>query len=86
MLVIRSVQDQPAYANAVQIGDPTAAGNTCDDANDANGCIFTLNLLTPAVTEAEITAAVAGISAGAGAAAGGAGMSKQPSSRRDPQD
>ncbi len=44
----------------IQIGDPTAAGNTCDDANDAVGCIFTLNLLTPAVTEAEIKAAVAG--------------------------
>jgi hypothetical protein len=28
-----------------QIGDPTAAGNTCNDANDPNGCIFTLGLI-----------------------------------------
>ncbi|KAI0030431.1 hypothetical protein K488DRAFT_54281 [Vararia minispora EC-137] len=46
-----------------QIGDPTAKGNSCDDANDATGCIFTQNLLTPAATANEITAAVAGISA-----------------------
>ncbi|EAQ87582.1 hypothetical protein CHGG_04201 [Chaetomium globosum CBS 148.51] len=50
-----------------EIGDPTAAGQTCNDIDDANGCIFTLNLLTPAVTEDEIQAAVAGIDAGAGA-------------------
>ncbi|AEO66384.1 uncharacterized protein THITE_34021 [Thermothielavioides terrestris NRRL 8126] len=41
-----------------QIGDPTAKGNTCDDANDPKGCIFTLNLLTPAVSEADIQAAL----------------------------
>jgi len=39
-----------------RIGDPTAKGNTCDDENDAQGCIFTLNLLVPDVTEAEILA------------------------------
>lgn len=39
-----------------QIGDPTAKGNSCDDANDAQGCIFTLNLLVPDATEAEILA------------------------------
>ncbi|KAK4098341.1 hypothetical protein N658DRAFT_509678 [Parathielavia hyrcaniae] len=50
-----------------ELGDPTAAGNTCNDENDAAGCIVTLNLLTPAVTEEEILAAVAGIDAGAGA-------------------
>ena len=33
-----------------QIGDPTAKGNTCDDANDPVGCIFTQNLLVPDVT------------------------------------
>jgi len=38
------------------IGDPTAKGNTCDDENDAQSCIFTLNLLVPDVTEAEILA------------------------------
>ncbi|KAK7469142.1 hypothetical protein VKT23_003632 [Stygiomarasmius scandens] len=53
-----------------QIGDPTAAGNTCDDANDPNGCIFTQNLLVPDATEDEINAAVAGVSAGAGASSG----------------
>jgi hypothetical protein len=40
-----------------KIGDPTAKGNTCDDANDPVGCIFTQNLLVPDVTEAEINAA-----------------------------
>jgi hypothetical protein len=38
------------------IGDPTAKGNTCDDANDANGCINTLNLLVPDATAEEINA------------------------------
>ncbi|EJF63176.1 hypothetical protein DICSQDRAFT_82592 [Dichomitus squalens LYAD-421 SS1] len=45
-----------------KIGDPTAKGNTCDDANDANGCIFTQNLLVNDATEDEINQAVAGIS------------------------
>ncbi|KAF9267502.1 hypothetical protein L218DRAFT_691850 [Marasmius fiardii PR-910] len=45
-----------------QLGDPTAKGNSCDDANDANGCINTLNLLVPDVTDDEIKAAVAGVS------------------------
>ncbi|KAF4590098.1 hypothetical protein EYR40_009502 [Pleurotus pulmonarius] len=55
-----------------QIGDPTARGNTCDDANDPNGCIFTLNLLVPDATPEEIQAAVAGVTApDAGAGAGG---------------
>lgn len=40
-----------------KIGDPTAKGNTCDDANDPVGCIFSQNLLVPDVTEAEINAA-----------------------------
>ena len=53
----------------IQLNDATAKGNTCDDANDAVGCIFTLNLLTPAVTENDIKAAVAGAG---GAAAGNA--------------
>lgn len=67
-----------------EIGDPTGAGNTCDDANDAVGCIFTLNLVTPAVSDAEIQAAVAAAggaggaaNAGAGAAAGGAAACEQ---------
>lgn len=52
--------------------DNTGKGNTCDDANDAAGCIVSQNLLVPDVTEAEIATAVAGVSAGAGAAAGAA--------------
>ncbi|KAH8824937.1 hypothetical protein DL96DRAFT_1466823 [Flagelloscypha sp. PMI_526] len=58
-----------------QIGDPTAKGNTCDDANDAVGCIVSQNLLVKDATEAEITAAVGGAAAGgaaSGAAASGA--------------
>ena len=39
-----------------QIGDPTAKGNTCDDANDPVGCIFTQNLLVEDATEDEINA------------------------------
>ncbi|KKY31566.1 hypothetical protein UCDDA912_g08487 [Diaporthe ampelina] len=48
--------------------DNTGAGNTCDDADDAVGCIISQNLLVADVTEDEIAAAVAGVSAGAGAA------------------
>ncbi|KAI1333001.1 hypothetical protein F5Y16DRAFT_1160 [Xylariaceae sp. FL0255] len=40
------------------IGDPTGAGNTCDDANDAVGCIFTQNLLVEDASADEINAAV----------------------------
>ncbi|KAH7411432.1 hypothetical protein BKA64DRAFT_639068 [Cadophora sp. MPI-SDFR-AT-0126] len=54
-----------------EIGDPTGAGNTCDDADDAEGCIFTQNLLVNDATEDEINAAVAGVAVGAGAAANG---------------
>lgn len=49
-----------------QVGDPTGAGNTCDDANDPNGCIFTQNLLVPDATEDEINAAVGGAANNAG--------------------
>lgn len=41
------------------IGDPTAAGHTCDVATDTVGCIFTQNLLVEDATPAEISAAVA---------------------------
>ncbi|KIX02544.1 uncharacterized protein Z518_08485 [Rhinocladiella mackenziei CBS 650.93] len=50
------------------IGDPTAQGNSCDDPNDPEGCIFTQNLLIEDATEDEINAAVAA-SGSAGAAA-----------------
>ncbi|KAF5872175.1 uncharacterized protein Bfra_005529 [Botrytis fragariae] len=45
------------------LGDPTAAGNTCDDEADSPGCIFTQNLIVNDATADEITAAVAGVSA-----------------------
>ena len=48
-----------------EIGDPTAKGNSCDDANDQLGCIFTQNLLVDDATTDEINAAVSGISASA---------------------
>jgi len=51
------------------IGDPTAAGNTCDTADDEPGCIFTENLLVDDATAEEISAAVAGVSATAAASA-----------------
>ncbi|MCJ1441999.1 MAG: hypothetical protein MMC23_002491 [Stictis urceolatum] len=49
-----------------KVGDPTGAGNTCDDANDAAGCIFSQNLLVEDASASEIAAAVS--SAGASAA------------------
>ncbi|KAF8158348.1 hypothetical protein B0H34DRAFT_451650 [Crassisporium funariophilum] len=42
------------------IGDPTAKGNTCNVADDLDGCIFTQNLLVPDATADEIDAAAAG--------------------------
>ncbi|KAG6811632.1 hypothetical protein H0H92_006501 [Tricholoma furcatifolium] len=45
------------------LDDSTGKGNTCDDANDPVGCIFTQNLLVDDATAAEIGAAVAGITA-----------------------
>lgn len=39
-----------------KIGDPTAKGNTCDVADDTEGCIFTQNLLVEDATEDEINA------------------------------
>ena len=70
--------DDPASSilTCVQIGDPTAAGFTCDNEDDA-GCINTLNLLTPATSEDDIQAAVADIAgAGNNNAAAGKGKGK----------
>ncbi|KAK7756751.1 hypothetical protein SLS62_001194 [Diatrype stigma] len=56
-------------------GDPndaTGAGNTCDEADDKEGCIFTQNLLVEDATADEIEAAVAAGGAGANAGAGAA--------------
>lgn len=41
------------------VNDNTGAGNSCDDQDDPEGCIFTQNLLVPDVTPEEIDAAVA---------------------------
>ncbi|KAJ7347175.1 hypothetical protein DFH08DRAFT_158280 [Mycena albidolilacea] len=49
--------------------DSTGKGNTCDDANDAIGCIVSQNLLVPDATADEINSAVAGVSAATTAAA-----------------
>ncbi|KAL1950230.1 hypothetical protein VTO73DRAFT_5354 [Trametes versicolor] len=53
--------------------DNTGKGNSCDDANDAAGCIFTQNLLVADATADEITAAVAGVSASSGTATSSSG-------------
>jgi hypothetical protein len=45
---------------------------TCDDANDAVGCIFTENKLTPLASKDDIAKAVAGVKAGGAAAAAAA--------------
>jgi hypothetical protein len=51
------------------LNDNTGKGNTCDDANDPNGCIFTQNLIVDDATADEINAAVAGVSSSASAGA-----------------
>ncbi|KAJ7644078.1 hypothetical protein FB45DRAFT_735408 [Roridomyces roridus] len=53
--------------------DNTGKGNTCDDANDAVGCIFSQNLLVEDATADEITAAVAGIGSAASSGAATSG-------------
>ncbi|GME27314.1 hypothetical protein GTA08_BOTSDO10749 [Neofusicoccum parvum] len=53
-----------------QVGDTTGAGNSCDDANDAVGCIFSQNLLVEDASADEINAAVADVTASGAAAAG----------------
>ena len=45
------------------VNDNTGKGNSCDDANDPTGCIFSQNLLVEDATVDEINAAVAGTSA-----------------------
>lgn len=44
--------------------DSTGKGNSCDDLDDPEGCIFSKNLLVKDVTPEEITAAVGGAGAG----------------------
>ncbi|KAI0600083.1 hypothetical protein F4775DRAFT_91153 [Biscogniauxia sp. FL1348] len=54
-----------------EIGDQTGAGNTCDDANDKEGCIFTQNLLVEDATADEIDQAVAAAGGNASGSANG---------------
>jgi hypothetical protein len=51
------------------LSDDTGRGNTCDNANDPVGCIFTLNLLVDDATAAEIEAAVGGTAVGGASSA-----------------
>ncbi|EOO01067.1 hypothetical protein UCRPA7_3403 [Phaeoacremonium minimum UCRPA7] len=62
------------------LNDATAAGNTCDDPDDAVGCIISQNLLVPDVTEDEIAAAVAGVSTGVAAGNAASNATAQPAS------
>jgi hypothetical protein len=69
---IAAIGGDPTLANEAstfapgEIGDPTAAGNTCDDANDKNGCIKTLKLRVDDLSADEIATAVAGAGAAQG--------------------
>jgi hypothetical protein len=75
---IAAVGGDPALANEAstfapgKVGDPTGAGNTCDDADDKAGCINSQNLRVDDLSAAEITAASAGGAGAAGSAAGNA--------------
>jgi hypothetical protein len=77
---IASVGGDPALANEAstfapgELDDPTAAGNTCNDENDDEGCINSLGLRVDDLSADEIAAAVAdvGQAADAEAAAPGA--------------
>ncbi|GAW19897.1 hypothetical protein ANO14919_093900 [Xylariales sp. No.14919] len=53
-----------------EIGDPTGAGNTCDEDDDPVGCIFTQNLLVEDASAQEIDDAVAAAGGSAGGDAG----------------
>ncbi|KAF1973363.1 hypothetical protein BU23DRAFT_554360 [Bimuria novae-zelandiae CBS 107.79] len=73
---IGAIGGDPTLANEAstfapgQIGDQTAAGNTCDDDQDNAGCINTLGLRVDDLTEEEALAAAQGGGAGAAAGAG----------------
>ncbi|OLN98077.1 hypothetical protein CCHL11_06869 [Colletotrichum chlorophyti] len=55
------------------VNDATGAGNTCDDLDDPEGCIFTKGLLVEDATPEEIEAAVSEVTGGAGGNTGNAG-------------
>ncbi|KAI0059544.1 hypothetical protein BV25DRAFT_1051069 [Artomyces pyxidatus] len=60
--------------------DHTEAGNSCSDANDKAGCIFTKKLLVPDATPAEIDAAVGGSSSSSASDASAADASSSSAS------
>jgi len=68
---IAAVGGDPLNANEAstfapgEIGDPTAAGNTCNDETDDAGCINSENLRVDDLSEDEIAAAVADVAGGA---------------------
>ncbi|KAJ4375018.1 hypothetical protein N0V83_002097 [Neocucurbitaria cava] len=70
---IAAVGGDPTLANEAstfapgQVDDPTGAGNSCDDADDAAGCINSQKLRVDDLSNDEITAAVADVQAGASA-------------------
>ncbi|KUJ06772.1 uncharacterized protein LY89DRAFT_661327 [Mollisia scopiformis] len=57
------------------LDDNTGKGNTCDVADDVEGCIFSQNLLVDDATAAEITAAVANIAVSSSSSASSASNS-----------
>ncbi|EFQ32140.1 hypothetical protein CGRA01v4_08244 [Colletotrichum graminicola] len=63
------------------VNDSTGAGNTCDDANDAEGCIFSQNLLVKDASADEIAAAAAEVSGNAGNGADNAANSTKVARR-----
>ncbi|KAF2001372.1 hypothetical protein P154DRAFT_432991 [Amniculicola lignicola CBS 123094] len=71
---IVAVGGDPALANEAstfapgEIGDPTGAGNTCDDATDLAGCINTLGLRVDDLSAEEIAAAAEEVAAPAASA------------------
>lgn len=77
---IAAIGGDPTLANEAstfapgEIGDPTGAGNTCDDEADDAGCINTLGLRVDDLSEDEILAAVSDGGADAGVAAGNASV------------
>lgn len=72
---IAAIGGDPTLANEAstfapgELGDPTAAGNTCNDEADDVGCINSLGLRVDDLSDAEIQAAVADVGAVADAGA-----------------
>ncbi|KAL8669485.1 MAG: hypothetical protein Q9168_005919, partial [Polycauliona sp. 1 TL-2023] len=69
-----------------KLDDPTAAGNTCDTADDEPGCIFSQNMLVEDAAAEEIDAAVAGTSASATGSASAAASTGSGAASLDTED